>query len=154
MPLVMTMRSSVQKGFTLIELMIVIAIIGILAAIAIPAYQDYTIRAQVSEGLNLAASAKTANWDFYTTFGHYPANDTSANLPVLSGNYVSSVTTAAGLIKIEYGKGARPEIQGKVLYLSGSFGSGGSLTWKCTTAPKGTPDASGVSATYLPSSCR
>lgn len=148
------MRTSIQRGFTLIELMIVVAIIGILAAIAIPAYQDYTIRAQVAEGLNLAATAKTANWDFYTSHGHYPASAASMGLETLSGNYVSSVTAANGLITITYGKAAANPIQNKTLYLSGTIGSGGSLVWKCTTAPGGTPAANGVPAVYLPSSCR
>ena len=96
-----------QKGFTLIELMIVIAIIGILAAIAIPAYQDYTIRAKVSEGLNLAGAAKLAVSETYDSTGSMPTSQAQAGLPSaasITGNYVSTVALAAttGVITIAY----------------------------------------------------
>src|SRR5215470_17245280 len=100
----------VQQGFTLIELMIVVAIIGILAAIAIPAYQDYTVRAQVSEGLNLAAAAKAAVAESYLNTGVAPLNRTkagmSANANDTQGKYVGSVEITNGSILVSYGNEA------------------------------------------------
>src|SRR5687768_12939427 len=104
---------SVQKGFTLIELMIVVAIIGILAAIAIPAYQDYTIRAQVTEGLNLAGGVKAAISEFYAQNGTWPTSLTGNAVGELGftappqGKYVGGITLGtAGAIIITYGNQA------------------------------------------------
>src|SRR5210317_654063 len=98
-------RMKKQQGFTLIELMIVVAIIGILAAIAIPAYQDYTIRAQVSEGLNLASGAKAAVTEYFQDQGIAPADNATAGLEdadQITGKYVSLVTVANGVITVTY----------------------------------------------------
>src|SRR5688572_33062243 len=105
-----------QQGFTLIELMIVVAIIGILAAIAIPAYQDYTIRAQVSEGMNLAAAAKAAVAETYLNRGTAPATRVAAGMSATAtdtnGKYVESVEVENGVITIQYGHEANQPIQG------------------------------------------
>src|SRR5690554_1411179 len=93
------MKKTVQKGFTLIELMIVVAIIGILAAVALPAYQDYTIRAQVSEGLSLGSGARTAVTEYYQQHGEWPADNATAGLAEpneISSKYVASVTVSGG----------------------------------------------------------
>ena len=150
----------VQLGFTLIELMIVVAIIGILAAIAIPAYQTYTIRAQVAEGLNLTEGAKTAIWDFYAQHGKFPTSNASAGMlspQSISGNYVQSIDitsggTYPGRVQITFGNHANARISGKTLYLSGSLGND-TLLWTCTTSPGGAAAANAIDSAYKPSSC-
>jgi type IV pilus assembly protein PilA len=130
-----------QKGFTLIELMIVIAIIGILAAIAIPAYQDYTIRSKVSEGLNLAGAAKLAVAETYDSNGGYPTGDNqSYGLPLaasIAGNYVASVGIATGgngVITITYkGSGVGTGADGKTIVMTPNTSSPGAMGWDCTT---------------------
>ena len=146
-----------QQGFTLIELMIVVAIIGILAAIALPAYQDYTIRAQVSEGMTLASGARTAVAENFQATGTWPTNNEVAGLadPTdISGTYVTSVTVAAaatgGTITALFNQpAANAAITGgnNTLTLTG-VPTEGSIAWTCGT---GTAD---VLPKYRPSSCR
>jgi len=129
-----------QKGFTLIELMIVIAIIGILAAIAIPAYQDYTIRSKVSEGLNLAGAAKLAVAETYDSNGAFPTGDNqSYGLPLdvsIAGNYVEKVGITAGtdgLIVITYrSSGVGTGADGATIELAPNTSSPGAMGWDCT----------------------
>jgi type IV pilus assembly protein PilA len=141
---------SMQKGFTLIELMIVVAIIAILAAIAIPAYQDYLIRTQVSEGAVLTDGAKTAVSEFYSNTGNFPSNNASAGLAKnvsIAGKYVTQVDveTVKGQIQAKFGNQANTKIQGKFFILS-AMTNAGSIAWSCTK--------SDVDPKYLPTSCR
>jgi type IV pilus assembly protein PilA len=132
------MSQRVQQGFTLIELMIVVAIIGILAAIAIPAYQDYTIRSQVSEGLTLAAQAKTAVAESFSQNGSAPATRAaagmSANAVDTSGNYVTGIEVANGTITITFGNRANTAVTGDTLKLIPYVSTDNSVIWKCASA--------------------
>jgi type IV pilus assembly protein PilA len=158
---------TMQKGFTLIELMIVVAIIGILAAIAIPAYQNYTIRAQVTEGLSLADGWKTSIAEFYAQNGTFPSSNSATGSATAivavantTGKYVSSISVVTGgIVHIIYGLQANAKITGLILDLSPGLSPNNDVVWVCGLAstPTGT---TGVTAgttnlppQYLPAAC-
>ncbi|HFB1235051.1 TPA: pilin, partial [Neisseria gonorrhoeae] len=126
--------NTLQKGFTLIELMIVIAIVGILAAVALPAYQDYTARAQVSEAILLAEGQKSAVTEYYLNHGKWPENNTSAGVASsdkIKGKYVQKVEVAKGVVTAQMAStGVNKEIQGKKLSLWAKR-QDGSVKWFC-----------------------
>ncbi|HEY5565896.1 MAG TPA: pilin [Gammaproteobacteria bacterium] len=164
------MLKKVQQGFTLIELMIVVAIIGILAAIAIPAYQDYTVRAQVTEGLNLASDLKAAVAEEFANTGIWPATEVALGVleGTKTGKYVADIDITAGTITIAYGLQANASALAPAqnqLSLRPMVSANQDVIWICgyKAAPAGAVDPVGGAAgplintvlpKYLPSNCR
>jgi type IV pilus assembly protein PilA len=177
------MLKKMQQGFTLIELMIVVAIIGILAAIAIPAYQDYAIRAKVTEGLNLADSAKTSVSESFQSgsLTGLKAAASAWNSAFTPTKYVSNITvaTATGVITVQYNPAQIPQLAaganfvvlspylqpaggGAEIALAASGTTTGNIDWACTSAGNATANAQGMGAAvlgsvltkYVPSNCK
>ena len=168
-----TLDRKPESGFTLIELMIVIAIIGILASLAVTAYQTYTVRAQVAEALNMAAVAKGPIVDAYNDTGVPPATRVEAGMTATPtdtrGNYVSQVNVVNGRVDVMMGVDAHADILGDVISFTPYVMTGGGIIWRCGAdgvpgggaVPLGTASpspavylASTVDTRYLPSVCR
>ncbi|HID8711422.1 TPA: pilin [Neisseria meningitidis] len=159
--------NTLQKGFTLIELMIVIAIVGILAAVALPAYQDYTARAQVSEAILLAEGQKSAVTEYYLNHGKWPGGNSDAGVASstdIKGKYVQSVTVANGVITATMASSnVNNEIKGKKLSLWAKR-QNGSVKWFCgqpvaraakdDTIKAATDTTTNINTKHLPSTCR
>jgi type IV pilus assembly protein PilA len=151
-----SMKRNIQKGFTLIELMIVVAIIGILAAVALPAYQDYTVRAKISEVILAASSGKSAVSEAYAQFGKMVGSQTSMGVQNQHSKYVDSVTwsttsDSVGVITVTTttDAGLPSDAAGKTVTMTGTGDSTGKVTWSCA---KGT--SNGIDNKYLPGACK
>lgn len=138
-----------QQGVSIIELMIVVAIIGILTMLAIPAYTDYIIRAQISAGLSLAGSARAAVTEYYQDQSLFPIDNAQAGLGApasITGKYVASVSVNGAVVSIQYGNDAHAQITGQTITLTATDNAG-SVSWACATGGI-------IQLNHLPSVCR
>ncbi len=146
------MKKQQQKGFTLIELMIVVAIIGILAAVALPAYQDYTTRAKISEAIGAGAAAKTAVTEYYNSEGSLPDTTAEAGIAAFSSDYVESVTVVTnGVVKVDLnatalGISGTTDATDDIVYVPDNTND--VLTWDCQT------NLASTNYSLIPANCR
>ena len=146
------------KGFTLIELMIAIAIVGILLSLAIPTYQDYTVRAKISEAMNIASSLKVMVSEYYITMAEFPEDADAAGIDTtFSTEYISAIAylkegdkDSKAMIKLTLSENVSQEVAGKALLLTATARTG-SLHWVCSNDQS---DSQPIDSKYLPSNCR
>lgn len=145
----MKMKTKINQGFTLIELMITVAIIGILAAIALPAYQDYTSRSQIVEAITMADGAKTFVVSYHSEKGVFPIDSSVASFPGASGRFLDSVNISDNKITAIIGGKANINIVGETIVLEAIISPKENIIWNCSSSMVGT-----TKEKYLPSSCR
>ena len=138
------MKKRIQKGFTLIELMIVVAIIGILAAIAIPSYQDYTVRAKITELLTAASACKASISEYHTSTATWPADAAAAGCSTAGSKYVASLAVANGVITVN-GQATGAAAEGAIVLTPTQAAAGDPIRWACTTS---------YNFKYVPAECR
>ena len=158
----MNIQKNIQQGFTLIELMIVIAIVGILAAIALPAYQDYVVRAKMSEPAAALAEAKTSLSEYYSANNYFPADDdvggisNNPNKLIVASLFYDFISSSEAIITASIQPGVIPGSAGGIpgFSLSSITRPDGSILWICSRTKRNAQATEEIPAKFLPSNCR